>query len=134
MSPTDSTRRAVLASSAGVLNLTGKNTGNTYAFVKSDNRLEYYPIDTYSKLRHITEDKYGNIWISSTSGILVCHDADEYPENMTFREITRESGNKNSLSNNDVQMINCMNDSVIYAVTLGGGLNRIINNGDSVLC
>ena len=27
-----------------------------------------------------------------------------------------------------------MNDSVIYAITLGGGLNRIINNGDSVLC
>lgn len=125
----DSKNRLWIATYGGGLNLVEKRSDGSLRFINHRNLLKKYPINHFYKIRHITEDTQGHIWVSTTAGILLFDEAFQTPEDITFHSVCREQGNVNSLSNNDVQMIKCMNDGKIFAITYGGGLNELISTG-----
>lgn len=122
----DRKKRLWVATYGGGLNLAEPLPDGSMHFINRRNRLKNYPIDRFYKVRHITEDSQGRIWVSTTAGILLFDENFGTPEQITFHPIYREQGNINSLSNNDVQMIKCMVNGKIFAITYGGGLNELI--------
>jgi len=126
----DSRGRLWFATYGGGVNIIEDPHDDPVRFINHNNLLKNYPIERCYKVRHITEDRGGTIWISTTAGILYVDNPQQSPENMVFHSIHREQGNIYSLSNNDVQMVKCMDNGKIYAVTYGGGLNEIIKDDD----
>lgn len=121
----DSRKRLWVATYGGGLNLMETLPDGSVRFINHRNLLKRYPINHFYKVRHITEDDKGNIWVSTTAGILQFQSSFHAPEEIEFYSICREQGNGNSLSNNDVQMIQCMDNGKIFAITFGGGLNEL---------
>ena len=121
----DSRQRLWVATYGGGLNLIETMSDGTLRFINHRNLLKRYPISHFYKVRHITEDNQGRIWVSTTAGILQFKVSFHCPEEIDFHSICREQGNVNSLSNNDVQMIQCMDNGNIFAITYGGGLNEL---------
>ncbi len=121
----DSRQRLWVATYGGGLNLIETMPDGTLRFINHRNLLKRYPISHFYKVRHITEDNQGRIWVSTTAGILQFKVSFHCPEEIDFHSICREQGNVNSLSNNDVQMIQCMDNGNIFAITYGGGLNEL---------
>ena len=121
----DSRQRLWVATYGGGLNLIETMPDGTLRFINHRNLLKRYPISHFYKVRHITEDNQGRIWVSTTAGILQFKVSFHCPEVIDFHSICREQGNVNSLSNNDVQMIQCMDNGNIFAITYGGGLNEL---------
>ncbi|WP_321424075.1 two-component regulator propeller domain-containing protein [uncultured Bacteroides sp.] len=127
----DSKKRIWVATYGGGLNLMECMPDGSLHFINYRNRLKKYPIEHFYKVRHITEDQKGRIWVSTTAGILYFDGSFRKPEEITFHTICREQSNVNSLSNNDVQMVKCMNNGNIFAITYGGGLNELIPTGSN---
>lgn len=125
----DSKNRLWVATYGGGLNLIETMPDGTLRFINHRNLLKKYPINHFYKVRHITEDERGCIWVSTTAGILQFQASFHSPEEIDFHSICREQGNVNSLSNNDVQMIQCMDSGKIFAITYGGGLNELFPVG-----
>lgn len=125
----DSKKKVWVATYGGGLNLAESLPDGSLRFINHRNRLKNYPIDRFYKVRHITEDTQGRMWVSTTAGILLFDEAFPIPEKIAFHPICREQGNVNSLSNNDVQMIKCMDNGKIFAITYGGGLNELVPTG-----
>ncbi|WP_455664202.1 two-component regulator propeller domain-containing protein [Phocaeicola sp.] len=125
----DSKKRLWVATYGGGLNLIETLPDGSLRFINHRNLLKQYPIDRFYKVRHITEDVQGRIWVSTTAGILFFDEAFGDSEDIVFHSICREQGNVNSLSNNDVQMIKCMDNGKIFAITYGGGLNELLPVG-----
>ena len=121
----DSKKRLWVATYGGGLNLIETIPDGTVRFINHRNLLKKYPINRFYKVRHITEDNRGRIWVSTTAGILLFEGDFRNPEGIDFHSICREQGNVNSLSNNDVQMIQCMDNGKVFAITYGGGLNEL---------
>ncbi|WP_239063606.1 two-component regulator propeller domain-containing protein [Bacteroides sp. 51] len=122
----DRKKRLWVATYGGGLNLIEQQADGSLHFINHQNGLKNYPIQRFYKVRHITEDSVGNIWVSTTAGILHFNENFREPETIVFDQINREQGDVNSLNNNDVHMIKCTSKGRIYAVTYGGGLNEII--------
>ncbi|WP_321518102.1 two-component regulator propeller domain-containing protein [uncultured Bacteroides sp.] len=127
----DSKKRIWVATYGGGLNLMECMPDGSLRFINYRNRLKKYPIERFYKVRHITEDQKGRIWVSTTAGILYFDGSFRKPEEINFHSICREQSNVNSLSNNDVQMVKCMNNGNIFAITYGGGLNELIPTGSN---
>lgn len=117
-----------VATYGGGLDLLKCQHNKPIQFISYRNTLKNYPINRFGKLRHITEDVYGHIWVSTTTGILIFNSNFNSPQNIKFHSIIRAQGNANSLSNNDVQMIKCMNNGRSFAITYGGGLNELVKS------
>ncbi|MBP1615530.1 MAG: histidine kinase [Bacteroidetes bacterium] len=126
----DSKKRIWIATYGGGLNLALNSSSGSLRFINYRNRLKRYPIDRFYKVRHITEDTKGRIWVSTTAGILLFDGTFKRPEDITFHVICRKQGDINSLSNNDVQMVTCTDKGQVLAITYGGGLNELIKTGD----
>lgn len=122
----DRRQRLWVATYGGGVNLAERQAGGRLRFVHPGNRLKNYPIQRFHKARHITEDREGNIWISTTAGILHLDGNFREPETIAFGRICREQGNAHSLSNNDVHLVTCTTRGQIFAVTYGGGLNELV--------
>jgi signal transduction histidine kinase/DNA-binding response OmpR family regulator/ligand-binding sensor domain-containing protein len=122
----DRRKRVWVATYGGGVNLIERQPDGSLYFISHRNRLKNYPIQRFYKTRHITEDHEGNIWISTTAGILRSNENLREPETIEFDQICREQGNTHSLSNNDVHMIKCTAKGDLFAVTYGGGLNEIL--------
>lgn len=122
----DRRKRIWIATYGGGLNLVEQLPDRTLRFINHRNRLKNYPIQRFYKARHVTDDSNGRIWIATTAGILQFDEHFQEPETITFNQICRKQGDENGLSNNDVHMIKCTTKGEIFAVTYGGGLNKLI--------
>jgi signal transduction histidine kinase/ligand-binding sensor domain-containing protein/DNA-binding response OmpR family regulator len=128
----DRRKRLWVATYGGGVNLIEQQPDGSLHFINHRNRLKNYPIQRFYKTRHITEDHEGNIWISTTAGILHINGTFREPETIEFDQICREQGNIYSLSNNDVHIIKCTAKGDIFAVTYGGGLNEILKTAQRI--
>ena len=54
----------------GGLNYIQKTPEGKYVFISSRNNLKGFPYDRCYRVRHITSDKKGNIWVGSSDGAL----------------------------------------------------------------
>lgn len=75
----------------------------------------------------IFEDKFNNLWIGTQNGINLFNRDKE-----SFVRITHDPENKNSLSHNEVRAICMDTDSAYWIGTLGGGLNCMTVDFDTL--
>lgn len=111
---------------AGVNYLTHDEAGKEI-FISHRNHLKGYPINYCSKVRFITGDEKGHIWIGTTVGALMVEEDFKNPENVKFYHYLRVPDDESSLSNNDVHWIIPTKKGELYIATFGGGLNKLLS-------
>ena len=99
-------------------------------FVSHRNNLKGFPIDKCHKVRFITGDHRGNIWIATTVGALRVNGDFKNPEDAVFHHYQRIQDDMYSLSNNDVHWILSTGKKELYLATFGGGLNKLQSIGE----
>lgn len=99
-------------------------------FISHRNNLKNFPIKYCSKVRCITGDSKGHLWIGTTVGLLMVNDDFERPEDARFYHYLRAPEKANALSNNDIHWIKPTRKGELYVATFGGGLNQLVDLND----
>lgn len=94
-------------------------------FYNYNNTLTSYPINHGSKIRVISADKYGNICIGTTLGLIMFSPEFKTPGSINYNTFTQKPGDEQSISNNDVYDICTTRNGDTYLATFGGGINKI---------
>ncbi len=121
----DEQGRIWVATFGGGINYLTRNAAGDDIFINHRNHLKSYPIDRCSKVRFITGDTKGNIWIGTTGGALRVNGKFRVPEEASFYHAVRIPNDLQSLSNNDVHWILPARSGELYFATFGGGLNKL---------
>ena len=121
----DSRGRIWVATFGGGVNYLTHNQDGEEIFVSHRNNLKGFPIDKCHKVRFITGDHRGNIWIATTVGALRVNGDFKNPEDAVFHHYQRIQDDMYSLSNNDVHWILSTGEKELYLATFGGGLNKL---------
>lgn len=121
----DKQGRIWVATFAGGINYLTRNQGGKEVFINHRNNLKGFPIDDCYKVRFITGDCQGNIWIGTTVGALMVGGDFKNPEDAVFHHYVRVPDDVHSLSNNDVHWIISTRKKELYFATFGGGLNKL---------
>lgn len=126
----DYQNRIWIATLGGGINYIENKEDGKEQFINSNNRLSDYP-SRFSRIKNICIDHGNNIWLATSSGILLC----KWENNkLIYTPIIRDSKEENSLSCDNVYDICESSKHEIYAVTFGGGLDKLMgfdstNNG-----
>ena len=123
----DAKGRMWVATYGGGLNYIEKAKNGKLIFINHRNNLKEYPIDRCHRVRHITSDTHGNIWVGTTAGALRFSSDFRTPESISFQRFSRVPSEERSLSNNDVHWITCTRKGEIFLATFGGGLNKLLS-------
>lgn len=126
----DQQGRILIGTLGGGLNYIEKDEQGNERFIHSRNKLSNYP-SRFSKIKNICIDHQNNIWLATTSGILLCK---WEKDKLIYTPIIRDSNVKNSLSCDNVYDIFESSRQEIFAVTFGGGVDKLTgfnkkNNG-----
>ncbi len=121
----DGKGRIWVATFGGGINYLARDGEGRELFVNHRNNLKGFPIDKCHKVRFITGDHRGNIWIATTSGALMVDGSFKKPEDAVFHHYQRVQDDRHSLSNNDVHWMLSTRNKELYLATFGGGLNRL---------
>ena len=119
--------RIWVATFGGGLNYIQQSPEGKYIFINYRNNLKGFPYDRCYRVRHITSDNKGNIWVGSSDGALCFKDDFKEPESIVFHLYARIPNDMNCLSNNNVYHIVPTSAGEIYLATFGGGLNRLVS-------
>ncbi|MDR3118940.1 MAG: response regulator [Mediterranea sp.] len=123
----DGKGRLWIATFAGGLNYMDKDANGRAIFINHRNRLKDYPIDNCYKVRFVTSDRKGHIWVGTTTGAICFDEAFAEPEDIIFHHYARVPSEPNSLSNNDVHWIINTSRDELFLATFGGGLNKLVS-------
>ena len=126
----DGRGRIWVATFGGGVNYLTHNQDGEEIFVSHRNNLKGFPIDKCHKVRFITGDHRGNIWIATTVGALRVNGDFKNPEDAVFHHYQRIQDDMYSLSNNDVHWILSTGKKELYLATFGGGLNKLQSIGE----
>lgn len=123
----DKEGRILVGTFGGGLNIVDETNGQT-RFVSFRNKLNSYPIQNCSKIRHLLLDKDNTLWVATTNGLLQM-DNFMTPQ-MKEHYIQKIPNVKNSLSNNDVHYLHQSKDGTLWIGTFGGGLISLHRKAD----
>ena len=115
-----------VATFGGGLNVLTQDDRGQEIFWNHRNRLKQYPMDQCSKVRCITGDGQGQVWIGTTVGALRVKADFDNPEEVSFQHFVRIPNDISSLSHNDVHWILSTHQHELYLATFGGGLNKLV--------
>jgi len=118
------------ATFGGGLNYIQKTPEGKYTFINYRNNLKGFPYDRCYRVRHITSDNKGNIWVGSSDGVLCFKEDFKDPESIDFHLYARIPNDMNCLSNNNVYRIVTTSQGDVYLATFGGGLNQLVSMDD----
>ena len=118
------------ATFGGGLNYIQKTPEGKYTFINYRNNLKGFPYDRCYRVRHITSDNKGNIWVGSSDGALCFKEDFKDPESIDFHLYARIPNDMNCLSNNNVYRIVTTSQGDVYLATFGGGLNQLVSMDD----
>jgi signal transduction histidine kinase/ligand-binding sensor domain-containing protein/DNA-binding response OmpR family regulator len=90
-------------------------------FIHAGNALANYPKGSFHKIRTMTLDEAGNIWIGTTSGLLILDVKSTHSHIYKYATYSKVPGDKESLGNNDVQFIYRDSKNRMWLATSGGG-------------
>ncbi|MFT3682129.1 MAG: two-component regulator propeller domain-containing protein [Ferruginibacter sp.] len=93
-------------------------------FIHRNDAYFKYPKENFNKIRHMALDGKGNLWIGTTSGLLIM-DANDPGKYVTCSKIP---GDKESLGNNDIQFVYRDSKNQMWLATSGGGICLAKNN------
>lgn len=113
-----------VATFGGGLNLIDEDCG-VVRFLNHRNELVNYPMGDCSKVRTVTSDGKGNIWVGTTGGALMFPASFGSPEDIDPLLIQNITGDAASLRNNNVHSIFFTKKGEGFLGTFGGGLCRI---------
>lgn len=122
--------RIWVATFGGGLNYIQKDAAGKYVFINNRNNLKGFPYDRCYRVRHITSDNKGNIWVGSSDGALCFKEDFKDPESIVFHLYARIPNDMNCLSNNNVYRIITTSRGEVYLATFGGGLNKLVSMDD----
>lgn len=122
----DSYNRIWIGTYGGGINLLQENDA-TIKFINHRNLLRKYPMHTAARVRIISSDKAGNIFVGSTLGLIVFA-----PDFESFNDIEYHScistTDENSLNANDIFDICTTQDGETFLAVFGGGISKVIEN------
>ena len=98
-------------------------TSSGVKFIHSQNDLTNYPYQSGSQVRIISEDKFGNVCVGTTLG-LIMFSPDSHYRNIQYHLILKESF-ENSIKANDIFDICTTAKGETYIGTFGGGISKI---------
>lgn len=99
-----------------------KKTADSFDFQSVSFQNTAYPRGSFDKIRHLSTDDRGNIWIATTYGLLV------YDRKEKARLFRSKHGKKTGLGANDLQYILPKSDHEMWVCTSGGGVSKITGN------
>ncbi|GAB6012984.1 hybrid sensor histidine kinase/response regulator transcription factor [Viscerimonas tarda] len=122
----DKKRRIWVGTYDGGLNLVEDGSER---FINYKNNLKNYPTQYGSQIRIISADKYGNICVGTTLGLIMFSPNFKSVNQIAYKSYIKVLNDKNSLGGNDVYDICTTRNGDTYIATFGGGVNRIIEVG-----
>lgn len=128
----DQQHRMWIATFGGGINCVDLNHNSQIRFIHSGNLLKKYPNHLCNRVRHVTIDSKGNIWIGTTNGLIYAPHPTTKIENINFYHYTYQGLGNKSISNNNIYQIFVSRTSpIIYLATFGGGLNKLTYKNDN---
>ncbi|QKJ30685.1 response regulator [Mucilaginibacter mali] len=122
----DSRGRIWAGSFDGGLNLFVSNGGAAH-FVRQADLLKGVPQGAFNKIRKMSLDGAGNIWVATTDGIMVIQaQSDQLP--FRAKTYSKVAGDITSLGSNDVQYVYRDDKNTMWLGTSGGGLSKAMGN------
>lgn len=100
--------------------------GKKVRFINTRNSFYKYPRNFYKKIRYLSFDALGRLWIATTNGLLIANPNADLPANMSFSIYRKIPGDISSLGDNDVQYIYRDSRDDMWIATANGGLNKAI--------
>jgi signal transduction histidine kinase/ligand-binding sensor domain-containing protein/CheY-like chemotaxis protein/AraC-like DNA-binding protein len=98
-----------------------QESGDSVKLVQSGDAFKNYPKEIFNKIRHLTLDSAGNIWIGSTNGLLLLDANDRHSPVYRYKPYRKIPGDVQSLGNNDIQFIFRDSKNRMWLATSGGG-------------
>lgn len=112
------------------INLVCEDRQGKVKFVNSNNELPQYPIHTGAKVRVISADRFGNICVGTTFGLIVFSSDFTNPSDIRFKSYIRKPKDNSGVSANDIFDIQTTAKGETFLATLGGGVNKIIKTDE----
>ena len=124
----DNKGRILVGTFGGGLNVVSEVNGKI-SFLNYRNKLNNYPIQTCSKVRHLLQDRSNTLWVATANGML---QIDNFlASGMKEFYIEKLPDKNNSLSNNDVHYLCLDHQNQLWIGTFGGGLNKLISKANA---
>lgn len=112
-----------VATYGGGVNILTKMGNGREVFVNTVNSMQNYPDQAYMKVRALTLDKRGNVWVGTTDGLLTMSYHNGY---VLLQEVNKAMSADLPISSCDIVSLACHRDGTIWIGTNGGGLSRYI--------
>ncbi|MDR2474993.1 MAG: hybrid sensor histidine kinase/response regulator, partial [Bacteroidales bacterium] len=123
----DKNSRIWIGTYGGGLNLLEKEEESR--FINHKNNLKNYPVQHGAQVRTISSDKFGNLCVGTTLGLIMFSPDFKSADAINYRLYIKTPNDKNSLSYNDVYDICTTAAGDTYIATFGGGVSRIVETG-----
>lgn len=121
----DKFNRIWIATFSNGINYITQNEKGEDIFINHRNTLKGFPIKQCNKVRYITSDESGRLWIGTTGGLVMTKLDFTNPADAMFHHYMRSPDNPTTLSNNDVHWITPTKNGELYIATFGGGLDKL---------
>jgi signal transduction histidine kinase/DNA-binding response OmpR family regulator len=95
-------------------------------FIHDGTLLNQYPKSGFGKIRYMTCDGSGNIWIATTDGLVLLNPGDFQSQKADIKTYSKIPGDKESLGNNDIQFIYRDSKNRMWLGTSGGGFSLAV--------
>ncbi|HSU50261.1 MAG TPA: two-component regulator propeller domain-containing protein, partial [Segetibacter sp.] len=108
-----------------------QEVGDSISFVHDGLAFNQYPKGGFRKIRYMTCDADGNIWIATTDGLVLLNANDSQSLVQRCKTYGKIPGDKESLGNNDVQFIFRDSKNRMWLGTSGGGFSLAVGSAPS---
>lgn len=112
-----------VATYGGGVNILTKTDKGREIFINTVNSMHNYPQQAYMKVRSLTLDKQGLVWVGSTDGILTMSFHNGY---VLLQEISKSMSKEFPIGSCDIVTLACQDDGTIWIGTNGGGLSKYL--------
>ncbi|MFL5745914.1 MAG: two-component regulator propeller domain-containing protein, partial [Niastella sp.] len=109
------------------LALIEQNPGGT-RFIHSGNAFQQYPQGDFQNIRTMCLDKDGNIWLGTTTGLLVLDANEQHSPVYKYKTYSTIPGNRESLGNKDILFVYRDRKNRMWLATSGGGFCEAIGD------
>ncbi|MGN0220955.1 MAG: two-component regulator propeller domain-containing protein [Prevotella sp.] len=121
----DERGRIWIATYGGGVNYVEEGASGKLRFIHAGNRLATYPLDEFSQVRSVTPDGKGNLYLSTTNGLITLSTAFGNPKDIRFYVTRQNKGQAEHLLTADVLQTMVTKSGQVYILTLGGSVQRM---------
>ena len=98
-----------------------QQAGDSICFSPAGKLFAGYPVNGFNKIRHMTTDSAGNLWIGTTDGLLLVEAAAALSKKARCTTYSKIPGDLRSLGNNDLQYVYRDKQNHMWLASSGGG-------------